>query len=83
MCFGIKRNRREDKSVQKNTVYGLELYHFRVVGTPKTTYNSQTAHGTATKPGRLTVLRMPVRNLEDHGGKPSVTKLASVLHTRL
>ena len=53
------------------------------VDTPKTTYNSRTAHGTATKPGRSTVLGTPVRNLENHGCKPLVTKLASVLHARL
>ena len=52
-------------------------------GIPKPTYNARTVHGTATKPGRSTVLQMPVRNLEDHGCKPTVTKLASVLHTRL
>ena len=49
------------------------------VGTPKTTYNSWTTHGKATKPG----WRTPVRNLEDHGCKPPVAKLASVLHTCL
>ena len=42
----------------------------RWVGIPKTTYNSWTAHGTATKPGETTVLWIPVRNLEDHGCKP-------------
>ena len=47
------------------------------------TYSSRTAHVTATKPGKSTVRRTPVRNLEDHGCKPLVTKLARVLHTRL
>ena len=49
----------------------------------KTTCNTRTAHGTATKPGRSTVLRTPLRSLEDHGCKLPVTKLANALHTCL
>ena len=39
--------------------------------------------GTATKSEMSTVLQTPIRELEDHGCKPPVTKLASAIHTHL
>ena len=53
------------------------------VGTPRTAYNSWTAHGIVINLGISTVLWMPVKELEAHGCKPLITKLASFLHTHL